>query len=119
MRPFRFSWSWPSPAVAAEADTKSPWKVPRTAAGHPDLQGTWTTGTATPFERPVELAGAERLSADQAAAFEKRFEDFRTHRSFKDTDVGHDNEAFMDIGYKVLPTLQPSQVVSPQTAACR
>ena len=27
------------------------WEVPRTSDGHPDLQGNWTNGTLTPFER--------------------------------------------------------------------
>ena len=27
------------------------WEVPRTADGHPDLQGNWTNVTLTPFQR--------------------------------------------------------------------
>ena len=29
-----------------------PWRAPRTADGHPDLQGMWTSATITPLERP-------------------------------------------------------------------
>jgi hypothetical protein len=30
--------------------------VPRAADGHPDLQGTWTSATLSPLERPRNLA---------------------------------------------------------------
>jgi len=32
------------------------WTVPRTAHGQPDLQGTWSIATITPFERPPDVA---------------------------------------------------------------
>jgi hypothetical protein len=47
------------------------WQAPRTADGHPDLQGIWTNATITPLERPAELAGKPTLSDAEAAAFEK------------------------------------------------
>ena len=45
-----------APATAAGQDT-----MPRTPDGHPDLQGVWNFSTATPMERPPELAGKETL----------------------------------------------------------
>ena len=30
------------------------WQTPRTAWGHADLSGTWSTATITPLERPAE-----------------------------------------------------------------
>ncbi|MEC9297796.1 MAG: hypothetical protein VYA38_00740, partial [Gemmatimonadota bacterium] len=30
------------------------WEVPRTADGHPDLQGNWTNATLTPFTRRLD-----------------------------------------------------------------
>jgi hypothetical protein len=88
-------------------------KAPLTAHGHPDLQGIWTNSTATPFERPLDLAGQTSLTPTQAAALEQRAEDFRTHKSIKATEVGHDYEANIDINVKVLPTMQTSLVVEP------
>ena len=45
--------------------------MPRTAWGHPDLQGTYTNKTITPLERPAELAGRELLTAQEAAGLER------------------------------------------------
>ena len=51
----------PVPAQAQDAGAfRTPW-------GHPDLQGSWTNTTTTPLERPEELAGRERLSAEERA----------------------------------------------------
>ena len=42
-----------APAVAqAPASTSGDWVVPRTPAGHPDLQGNWSSATITPLQRP-------------------------------------------------------------------
>ena len=45
--------------------------APRTADGHPDLQGVWTNATITPLERPKSLAGKATLTDAEAAEFEK------------------------------------------------
>ncbi len=39
----------------------------RTPWGDPDLQGTWTNTTATPLERPADLAGKTTLTAEERA----------------------------------------------------
>src|SRR5262245_58055 len=44
-----------SAALAASLSAQKPASLPRTPDGHPDLQGVWTHGTATPFERPAAL----------------------------------------------------------------
>ena len=48
------------------------WTPPRTPWGDPDLQGIWTYATMTPLERPRDLASKPVLTADEAAAYERR-----------------------------------------------
>src|ERR1700722_2111846 len=48
------------------------WKAPRTAEGQPDLQGVWANNTATPMERPRELAGRTSLTDQEVAAMKKK-----------------------------------------------
>ena len=38
-------------AISAAAQTSN-WKPSRTPDGQPDLEGTWTNATLTPFQRP-------------------------------------------------------------------
>ena len=100
---------------AATAKTATTWKLPRTPDGQPDLQGTWTNGTVTPFERPGEISGKAFLTEEEAAALERQATERRASasRTRRPGDVGGDNEAFVDSGYKVLSTRQTSLVVDP------
>ena len=43
-----------------------------TPDGQPDLQGVWNFSTATPMERPEDLAGQATLTAEEAAAWEQQ-----------------------------------------------
>ena len=60
------------PAGAAGQD--APFLTPD---GHPDLQGVWNFSTATPMERPEDLADQETLTAEEAAAWEQRLAEQR------------------------------------------
>jgi hypothetical protein len=42
----------PAPAAAAPYGAQAGYKAPRTADGHPDLQGVWGNNAATPMTRP-------------------------------------------------------------------
>ena len=49
--------------------------APRTQWGHPDLQGTYTSKTITPLQRPAELAGRELLTVEEVANLEQEVVD--------------------------------------------
>jgi len=61
----------PSASAKAKA-VKETWTAPRTADGHPDLQGYWANNNATPLERPKELAGRPFLTEQEVAALKKK-----------------------------------------------
>ncbi|HZP34455.1 MAG TPA: hypothetical protein VFB23_13950 [Candidatus Acidoferrales bacterium] len=45
--------------------TKSAWVMPRTADGHPDLHGYWTSLSYTPMERPAKYGNREFLTDEE------------------------------------------------------
>jgi hypothetical protein len=100
------------PLVAQKIDT---WAPPRTAWGEPNLQGTWTNETITPFERPAALADKAFLTEAEAAAIEQRANAQRQNADgpAKPGDVGSYNQFWFDSGTKVVSTRQTSLVVDP------
>lgn len=58
-------------ATTSKAANVKKWTTPRTPWGHPDLQGIWNNGTATPLERPAALADREFLTEEEWAARSK------------------------------------------------
>ena len=78
------------------------------------MQGTWTHGTLTPFERDADL-GMKAFFADDAEmqAFAAKLQ-ARTDAIFaRPGFVGSDNEAFVPSDYRMLPTRQTSLLVDP------
>lgn len=82
--------------------------TPRTADGHPDLQGIWTNATLTPMERPAAFAGKLTASDAEATIYEKRQQDELKagdgksdsdfHRRAGSGETGGYNALFIDRG---------------------
>jgi len=92
-------------ALAATGGT--PAAQTRAAGGHPDLQGTWYFGTATPLERPKELEGKVYLTPEEAADFERR-----TAERIARNQTVHPPE-WLDYGTRVGADRRTSLIIDP------
>jgi hypothetical protein len=99
--------------VSGQTVAAKKWTPPRTPDGQPDLQGIWTNGTITPFERPRELEGKQFLTPEEAAVVEKQVVQSRVDRPPAPGDPGGYNEFWWDRGTKVVRTRRTSLVVDP------
>ena len=95
------------------AQTAKPWTPAHTPDGQPDLQGTWTNPTITPFERPPQLAGKEFLTEKEVKELESRAADNRVDRPPQPGDVGAYNQFWFDSGTNVVKSRRTSLVVDP------
>ena len=104
--------STPAPA-AGPAKT---WTTPKTPWGEPDLQGTYSNRTITPFERPANVGNREFFTREEAAALEKRAQEQsgdegRSKGTRGDVERAY-NDFWWDRGTKVT-SLRTSLVVDP------
>jgi hypothetical protein len=84
--------SWAAVPLAAQRSSRAPnsKSLPRTADGHPDLQGTYDVATMTPLERPAGLGNRLVLTKEEAAALER----YEVERQIKnDAPLTGDREA--------------------------
>jgi len=91
------------------------WVVPRTADGHPDLQGIWDYRTLTPLERPPQFAGKEFLTDQEIADYERRAAarpDGRPPDDARSDPSVHPVE-WLDYGKKVVGNHRSSLIVDP------
>ena len=80
---------------ANEAQAQTPYTVPRTPDGHPDLQGFWTNQTYRPLERPDGVT-KPFYTAEEAAAIEQGRAERETSQTVPGTipDVHYDFTQF-------------------------
>lgn len=98
-----------APAHAQQART--PW-------GDPDLQGTWSNATLTPLQRPADLKDKEFFTREEARAYVRQrlaavSGDENIEEDKASGNVGSYNDAWMDRGNDVVPTLRTSLIVEP------
>jgi hypothetical protein len=103
-------------AVGIGAGTAAAQQAPRTAWGHPDLQGTWTNATLTPLQRPAELGDKEFYTPQELAEFaEQRRAATNADRPLRAGDVGSYNDAFFERGSAGVKTGRTSLVIEPRS----
>jgi hypothetical protein len=91
----------------------------RTPDGQPDLQGTWTNATLTPFQRPAQLGSKQFFTAEEAAAFEKQrvqqgnADLIEGERGASDLARRAYNNFWVDRGTRVTKTMRTSLVMDP------
>ena len=100
-------------SLAVSAVGQGTWTPRRTADGQPDLEGTWTNPTITPFERPVELAGKEFVTEQEAAQLEEQAALNNVDRPPGPGQVGSYNRFWFDSGTEVVSTRRTSLVIDP------
>jgi hypothetical protein len=92
------------------------WKTPRTPWGEPDLQGTYSNRTITPFERSANLGTREFFTPEEVATLEKRAQEqsgdeTRAKGTRGDVERAY-NDFWWDRGTKVT-SLRTSMVIDP------
>ena len=92
----------------------APQTAPRTAWGAPDLQGVYDFGTATPLQRPAELAGRAEFTPEEAAIQEQiNASQFAEGVNTDNLTPPNYNNFWFDNGSGILPTRQSSLIVDP------
>jgi len=81
------------------------------ADSQPNIEGIWTGGTLTPFERPPQVG--TQLPEEQRAEQQRLATEKFWAAGHKPGEVGRDNDAFIDQDLKILPNGQTSLVVEP------
>ena len=109
-----------STVVAQEA---AEWSLPRTADGHPDIQGVWDFRTLTPLQRPDDREGQATLTEEEAAQIEQRSaqsaidadqpSEIRTEPLPVGGNVGGYNNFWFDRGAGVVDDYRTALITDP------
>jgi hypothetical protein len=113
--------------AAGSADAKAAkrvdpkWKAPRTAWGHPDISGTWTTDDmrGIPMSRDVKRYGTRQYLTDEE--FAARAKQRQAARDVDDARTGtfRNEEGTRDFSYTSMVIDPPDGRVPPTTPAAR
>ena len=94
------------------SDAPASWTTPRTAAGHPDLQGHWTNDTFTPLERPVDLGDKATFTAEEAKAFfQSRVDELHAQAA---DDIHYDDAIWQAENYAKVASMRTSLITQPR-----
>ena len=85
-------------------------EIPRTPWGDPDVQGLWDFRTATPLQRPSDLAGKTVLTAEEAAAYEQQALE---RRNDYDARLTVHAKFWLDYGTKLTEDHRTALIVEP------
>ena len=91
----------------------------KTSWGDPDLQGRWSNATLTPLQRPADLGDKAYFTPDEARAWINRTlrassADSRIDADREAGEIGSYNDAWMDRGNTIVPTLRTSLIIEPE-----
>ena len=105
------------------AQETAEWSLPRTADGHPDIQGVWDFRTLTPLQRPDDRGDQITLTEEEAAQIEQRSaqsaidadqpSEIRTEPLPVGGNVGGYNNFWFDRGAAVVDDYRTALITDP------
>ena len=96
---------------AGTAQAAKSWTPPRTPWGEPDLQGTYSNKTITPFERPANVGGREFYTREEVEALQKRAQETGGDENRKRGTTADVERAYNDFWWD-----RGTKVTSPRTS---
>jgi hypothetical protein len=101
----------PAASKAGPAPPAKNWTPPRTSWGEPDLQGTYSNKTITPFERPASVEGREFYTREEVETLQKRAQETGGDENRKRGTIADVERAYNDFWWD-----RGTKVTSPRTS---